>query len=236
MTHVYIVNRDLTNVAHMMPVLVSLKGVTGITIVDTGSTNPNVEKCYGTLMRQYSHHPNPRFQILRVKNDGPKTPFQYLHHSAPHFVVTDGDLCIGNFHFDAVERMAAKLDSDPSLIKVGASLKISDLTATGDEATDVYRYEVVRHEQQFWNKPVGDDFYSADIDTTFAVYRSSNPTWGGYGPALRDGRNRASHLPWYSTPGAIDLEYLYYLKHVGDGKGHTHWTRYLIETAVDKTA
>lgn len=234
MTHVYIVNRDLTNVRHMIPVLFALDDVSGITIVDTESTNPKVEQCYSELIRQYGSSRRPRLEILRVKNDGPKTPFSYLSHSDKFFVVTDGDLHIGNFRLGAITRMAKRLDADPTLIKVGCGLKISDLTPTGNTVVDEYRAQVVAHESQFWKDPIDDDWYRADIDTTFAVYRSSSPSWLGYGPALRDGQNIASHLPWYMSPEDISDEYLFYLRNVGTGAGHTHWTRYLINTALDR--
>jgi FkbM family methyltransferase len=123
---------------------------------------------------------------------------QNLYHSLPNnYVVTDPDLQLNlNLPPDFLDQLL-KLSSLYKTYKIGMALDIS-------EADFMYKYgnyagekSIVEHESQFWSSKLENteyELYTAEIDTTFALYNKSVPN----GPQIRVGGNfTARHLPWY---------------------------------------
>ena len=214
---IFLTARDLLSVCDMAESLLLLNEVDKITIIDCQST-------YAPLLSRYNDLPDA-IEILMCSNLGPRAAWHIcreLMRDRP-YAVSDGDLDISEWHVDAITIMRERLMSQPHLIKVGAALEIAGLPATrlADQARN--------HEAQFWSKPVAPGFYSADIDTTFAIYQ--DPDWGGYGPSERCSLATAKHLAWYLEPGKIPEDWQHYLGRVDRAAG-THWSQLLAEKGV----
>jgi hypothetical protein len=214
---VFLTSRDLLSVCDMAEKLLTMDEVDWVTIVDCKST-------YGPLLSRYNDLPDG-IEILLCSNHGPRAAWKVcseLMQEGP-YIVSDGDLDISSFPKDTITRMRERLMSQPNLMKVGAALAISDLPDTHLATM------AIAHESQYWSRPTDPGFYSADIDTTFAMYRE--PTWHGYGPSERCGFATARHLAWYLEPGKIPADWQHYLGRV-DSKAGTHWSQWIAEKGV----
>lgn len=206
MTHVYITNRDLMVVPLMVEKLQEMSGITGISIVDCGSTYKPLLDYYDTC----------DVDVCRLTNKGIRASFTCLKHESPYYIVTDGDLDISNFPTNTIERMVETLKQEKDIIKVGCSLQLDDLPDNS------YSDSIKQHESKYWSNVYG-DYYHADIDTTFAVYRSGRG-WGGYGPALRASYAVAKHLLWYLDPKTLPDDWHYYLSNLPKANTGTTWS------------
>ncbi len=95
----------------------------------------------------------------------------------------------------------------PSYVKAGPGLRIDDLP-------DHYhlKEKVIEWEKNFYKNEITADLFSADIDTTFALYRPGVQYC--YGPAIRTGGEyQARHMPWYTNSNELDIEEAYYRQH-----------------------
>lgn len=213
---IFLTSRDTMQVTQMASDLKRWHGVTEIVIVDCGST-------FRPLLR-WLDDPPPMVRVIRTNNHGPRAPWKYLEWTGEPYAVSDGDLDLSGLPYQSLTILADRLKAQPALAKVGLALRIDDLPATviGDAAQ--------AHEMQFWTRPTSDGFYSADIDTTFAVYR--DPGWGGYGPAERCGHLAARHVPWYLSP-PYPADWQHYFAGL-DSKFATHWSHKLAALEVDK--
>lgn len=214
---VFLTARDLLSVCDMAEHLLTMDEVDWITIVDCQST-------YAPLLSRYNDLPDG-IEIVLCSNLGPRAAWHVcreLMREGP-YIVSDGDLDISSFPKDTITRIRERLMSQSHLVKVGAALQIWDLPKT--ELAEKAR----NHEAQFWSRPVASGVYSADIDTTFAMYR--DPDWGGYGPAERCSFATAKHLAWHLEAGKIPDDWQHYLKRVDRGAG-THWSQYIAEKGV----
>lgn len=201
---VFLTARDLLSVCDMALKLITMDGVTRVTIIDCQST-------YGPLLARYNDLPAD-IGLLLVQNLGPRAAWSVMAECMTEpYVVSDGDLDISEFPQDALVRMRERLISRPYLLKVGASLKLSDLPDTPQAN------QARQHEAQFWQCPTDPGFYAADIDTTLAVYRYA--TWGGYGPSERCEFATARHLLWYYTPDQLPPDVAHYCKHLDPRAG-----------------
>jgi len=208
---VYLTARDLLSVCDMAEKLLTLDGVSWVTIVDCDST-------YQPLLDRYASLPDG-VEVAYENNLGPRAAWASLWREMDGlYAVSDGDLDISDWPKDAITRMADRLQSQPHLLKVGAALRIDDLpdTEIGRRATT--------HEAQFWTRRMGSGspFFAADIDTTFAVYRQ--PCWGGYGPSERCGFAQARHLAWHLDMANLPDDWRHYLRRVDPNAG-THWSQ-----------
>lgn len=201
---VYLNVRDrLTTTRKLAEQCAKLPGAEVI-IIDEASTHP-------PLLEWYCDCP---YQIVRFdKNHGPRGAWLgMLDHAAQgitRYVVTDSDLDLDGVPGDVLELLAAGLERYPWAVKAGLSLEIDDLPAGYP-----HRETVISRESVFWNDRLDFEFFKADIDTTFAMYRTEGPQ-GVYGPALRTDRPyTARHVPWYTEAGKETAEDVYYWRHL----------------------
>ncbi len=179
MIPIYINNRDrLTTTRRMVERLIQIPEAM-VVIVDNASTYPPLLEWYATEC--------PCRVNLLGHNAGPRGAWQGMldHSGFDHYIVTDSDLDIDSVPLDVLDVLLEGFRRYPAFNgvptkKVGLSLRIDDIP-------DGYQFKqrVVSHESQFWTQKLDEQFYRADIDTTFAMYRV-NPPWNGdYGPSLR---------------------------------------------------
>lgn len=126
-----------------------------------------------------------------------------------HYIVTDCDVipdkgCPNDF----VDFLLEICSSDPSLLKVGLSLRI-------DNIPEHYslKSQVIDHESQFWSNKLhpknGVELYNSPIDTTFALYAPNSAP--GLVPSVRTGNPyTAIHTPWYTNSSELEDEEIYY--------------------------
>jgi hypothetical protein len=187
MTPIWINNRNrLTTTRKMVEFLSAIPG-TVVTIIDNDST-------YIPLLEWYVEY---KGNIIFLKeNMGPWAPWKTkldLSMGSGYYVVTDSDLDLSGVPSDVLTRLQSGLDQFPGIVKTGLSLEIDDMP------TKPIKDQVLKWEHRFWKRKVADIWWSADIDTTFAMYRGSwhneaQCTW----PALRSDRPYvARHIPWY---------------------------------------
>lgn len=187
--------------------LQAMDGIDHVRVVDNASTYP-------PLLDWYADGAGGAEVVRRDENRGPLAAFQHVRND-DFFVVTDCDLDVSAVPRDACIRLREALERDAILKKAGLSLEIDDLPA-GAEFDRMREWEA-----KYWQTAHSSGFWSADIDTTFAVYRPRS-MWGGYGPAVRADRPyTARHLPWYWDPAALTDEQQYYLGQQSIG---TWWT------------
>jgi hypothetical protein len=124
------------------------------------------------------------------------------------FVVTDPDVvpCETCPH-DALDYFWETLQVHHDIDKVGFSLRIDDLPSHF-----AHRDSVTLWERQFSTNQFKPGFFSAPIDTTFAVYR---PGLGHQNSrSLRaQAPYEARHMPWYENSASPTAEQEYYAKH-----------------------
>ena len=127
---------------------------------------------------------------------------------AEYYVITDQDMGLEGVPADALQILREALESFPSIVKAGLQLRLDDLP------DNALTQEARRQETDFWKRPFthnGRQWYDANIDMTFAMYRD-RPPHGTYGPAMRlGGEYQARHLSLYLTPETIDAEHRHYL-------------------------
>lgn len=121
------------------------------------------------------------------------------------YVYTDPDVIPDeNCPNDLVGYLYNVLLNHPLYVKAGTGLRIDDLP-------DHYhlKEKVIDWEKNFYKDEIGVDLFSADIDTTFALYRPGIQYC--YGPAVRTGGGyQARHMPWYTNSSELDAEEAYY--------------------------
>jgi hypothetical protein len=200
---IWLTNRDLlTPVMRMVDFLSQVAELAGpITIVDCDSTYP-------PLLEWYEQEcPLIDVTVIRAANLGPRAPWRYITDAGEgYFFISDADLDLSNTPPDFLRVLRQGLIDYPERVKVGLSLQIDALP---DDSPITER--VRRHEIKFWTERVG-SFWSANIDTTAAVYRLGEKGRGHYGPALRSAPPyMARHLPWYVTPDTLTEEWRHFL-------------------------
>jgi hypothetical protein len=131
-------------------------------------------------------------------------------------VVTDCDVvpddgCPAN----VVEHLAGILLGHTGIDKVGLGLRIDDLP-------DSYglKDEVVAWESRFWEVELAPGIFDAEVDTTFALYRSITIPHSTT-RSLRTGSPYvAHHLSWYADSAQATDEQEYYCKHADPSASH----------------
>lgn len=142
------------------------------------------------------------------------------------FALTDPDLDLSKVPKDAFHVLLEGLQAFPEVTKAGLSLEIQDLpdTSIGNQAK--------AWEKQWWISSTTNRFFTARVDTTFALYdRKRLPEdiktfrtndYPGFLRAVRAPRPyTARHLPWYAIPEDLQEENEFYLESV---RHQTHWT------------
>ena len=103
-----------------------------------------------------------------------------------NYIVSDPDLDLSGIPDDFLSVLEEGLRKYPQYDKCGFSLDINDVPATS--------FSPVEWEAQFWQNPLDDRYFSAAIDTTFALYKVRHHSF----KAIRTNRPyTARHLPWY---------------------------------------
>ena len=129
------------------------------------------------------------------------------------YVYTDPDLLpVEDCPKDFVRRFMEILDSNHELRKVGFGLVYDDIIFFGKERAQ-------RTQQNFYEgTQVGEDFYYAQIDTTFALY--SNVRHYNLRFSVRTtGDFMAYHLPWYFDYDNLPEDEKYYMAHADSSAG-----------------
>jgi len=188
------------------------RGYHNIFIIDNDSSFPPLLDFYE----------NCKYHVFRLKeNVGHLAMWDtdiYKQFIRDYYVYTDADVVpVESCPADCIEYFWKTLKSNPSVQKVGFSLKIDDLPDSFDK-----KDEVIEWEKQYYEKKVGEEFYVGFIDTTFALYR----------PFMRAGLGarmfrtafpyQAKHMPWYVDSKNLSAEEKYYISHSSTS---THWTK-----------
>ena len=145
---------------------------------------------YEPLLEYYETCPH---EVIRLKNNyGCRAAWDVnlldLPRIGKRFIMTDPDLDLSGIPDNFLEVLEEGLKRYPQFSKCGFSLDINDLPE--NDYTNVVR----THEMQFWQKPLDDMYYEADVDTTFALCTARKFTY----TSLRTNRPyMAKHIPWY---------------------------------------
>lgn len=188
-------------------------GYKNIYIIDNNSSYPPLLEYYKTI----------NYPIFHLKkNVGYLALWKtgiYKKFIRGYYVYTDPDVipideCPDNF----LEYFFQIMQQYKTVQKVGFGLRIDNLPDTFPNKT-----KVIEWEQHFFEKPLKNNIYNAQIDTTFALYR---PFTGGeahkYKFNIRTGMPyMAEHLPWYQSD-KLSEEDIYYKNHI---QTSTHWSK-----------
>lgn len=171
-----------------------------IIIVDNASANPECASWYDHLTQ------GGEVQVIRLlENMGKHAPWKsgaVAAHAGQYYVVTDPDLDLSAVPSDVLDVLKAGMLKH-NAAKVGLSLRIDDIPADS-----VIGQEAVHWERNWWQHHADEQFFTAAIDTTFAMYDKMNTA----GPQLRaKPPYMARHLPWYLSDATMTPEYRYYL-------------------------
>ena len=174
-----------------------------IIIVDNNST-------YEPLLKYYEDN-NGKFTVVRMnKNYGHMVVTNCFYDILPNvFAITDPDLEFNeNLPKDFLDQLY-RLTEQYSMAKVGFALDISEPHLLNDQLKYM-GYSIIQWESRFWKDRVCNtkyELYSADIDTTFAVYNKKY----NWSRCMRVAKNfTAKHLPWYIEHKLPDDELTYY--------------------------
>jgi hypothetical protein len=148
---------------------------------------------YPPLLEYYKNSP---FKVIRMSRNHGHTVIWKIRNIiralniTDRFIMTDPDLDLSGIPGDFLSVLNNGLDKYAGFDKCALSLEIEDLPDTAEGNF------IREHEAEYWTKPLDEDYFYADTDTTFALYR-----WplGAYGhSAIRTNRPyTAKHVPWY---------------------------------------
>lgn len=179
-------------------------GFDEIWLIDNASTYPPLVQ----YLDRAPHH------VVRLPHNlGHRSPWLsgtvQRHAYGRRYVVSDPDVVPDEAcPLDVVERLGELLDRYPELDKAGLGLRIDDLPDHYPLADAVRRWEA-----RFWTDEIEPGVFRADVDTTFALYRSLDRR-ADESRAVRTGAPFvARHLPWYIDPAALSAEDIYYREH-----------------------
>lgn len=153
-------------------------------IIDNCST-------YEPLLEWYAHCD---FKVVRMdKNYGHKviwTNWMFRELGIKDkYILTDPDLDLSGVPRDFLEVMEEGLKKYPKFERIGLSLEIDDLP-NNDLGRQVYK-----HELRFWNKPLDELYFDAEVDTTFALQKIG--MYSTYNSLRINKPYTARHIPWY---------------------------------------
>ncbi len=155
------------NQLHYLQQLISSlqkRAVQNIVILDNQSTYPPLLDYYKTLPQYIT--------VERMeKNYGHlvfwKNKEMYRKYGKGYYVLTDADIVPNEKMPDRfLDIMISHLKKITGINKVGLALELNDIP-------DSYpaKEKVLNWEARFWKKPLGNDVYCANVDTTFALYK-----------------------------------------------------------------
>lgn len=224
MIPIFIKNMDTHYAVTMAEQLIQaqLEGVGRITILDTGSTEPDLPDLYRSLVDR--HGEDVVKVVLFGENFGIHSlwnvPYDWGQEVSDFYVCTDSDLNCSSLPSDTLAMLAATMKADSTLIKAGLALRLDDLTPDNSLEADYIREEQAKDWERcyplsFRGRSI--EAYGATIDTTFALYRKGS-NWGGYLPSVRvAGEYQVRHVPWYYTDETVPPDFLHYLSRILSG-------------------
>lgn len=150
--------------------------------IDNASDYPPLMEYYHNRCPYKVMHMNKNYGHTVVWN--PETTIlQRLGITGP-YIVTDPDLDLSGIPDDFLSVLEAGLIKYPQFDKCGFSLEINDIKNQG----------TIDWETPFWKSPLDDMYFRAQIDTTFALYKTPVFSYKG----IRTNRPyTAKHMPWY---------------------------------------
>lgn len=167
-------------------------------IIDNAST-------WGPLLEWYNQCP---YEVIRLpQNIGHHAPWKcgaVDRTKSGFYVVTDCDLDIGDCPADLMDLLKVPFGWNDSVIKSGLGLRIDDLPP--------WQSVVKEWESRWWKFAAKDPrFFSALVDTTFAMYRAGTPTTHatrvvGAKSTRTAPPYLARHIPWYLDLQNLDEE------------------------------
>ena len=174
-----------------------------------------------------SYYVSCRYRVLRMKeNFGSRVVWEQKvlnwFSITDEYIVTDSDLDLSGVPDDFVKVLKEGLRKYPQFFKCGLSLEIKNLPATE------LAVQVRELEQHYWDFPLDDMYFKADVDTTFAMY--SRRTYDGTEEFLSGTRTNhpytAKHVPWYyDNVENLSEDEQYYFKTADKSK--TYWGNHI---------
>lgn len=209
---VIINNRNRLEYLQMLLKWLDRMGMTHVIILDNDSTYPALLEFYQSC---------PHKVVFLKKNVGPRALWETKElqkYTQDYYIYTDPDVVPDeSVQLQGIELMYKTLHSKFAIDKIGLALRIDNLPDTFSLKKDVIGWE-----SGFWTKPVSPQFFSAPVDTTFALY-APYAMGGGECKAYRTNfPNVASHMPWYENSQQPKPEDEYYRKHAA--AQNSHWT------------
>lgn len=185
-------------------------GYTNIKIIDNASTYPPLLEYYNKT----------QYEVFRLKKNYGHMVFWkvkgFKKYRNDLYVVTDPDVlpvmeCPDNF----MEEFYLTIKKYPRIKKAGFSLKIDDIPEEAPLYKDVLKWEKAYN---FFKIPFK-NAYSADIDTTFALYIPDYlDVSRHFITAVRLGAPfQCRHLPWYKVASDVTEEDVFYSEHRTNG-------------------
>jgi hypothetical protein len=159
--------------------------------------------------------------VHRWPNTGPRAACrlvnqmreEWTRQGVEFYATTDSDLDLTGVPSDLLTQCSGWLRNHPKLVKAGCALRLGDLPDT-PQGRLARESEAKHWANRAFEWVERRDVYSADIDTTLAVYRLNPPWDGSYGPSVRlAGAYQARHLPWYQTDANRPPDHQWYLDH-----------------------
>lgn len=206
---VFIINYDHLTWPKLMAEYISVFDNCEPIFIDNNSTYP-------PLLEWYKSCP---YKVVKLdKNLGHLSPWEsgIIEELADqYYVVTDSDLDLAGIPADCVWHLIDGLKLYPDIYKCGLGIEYRGIPEDDIVLRDFKRW------QSRWANPaiyLGNGFYKARVDTTFAVYDKQRPM-DIYGTQFLIKAIRADrpywvrHIPYYIREKDIDEEYRYYLEH-----------------------
>ncbi|MCJ2123704.1 hypothetical protein [Methylobacterium sp. J-077] len=162
--------------------------------------------------------------MVNSSNDGPRSFFDsdYFKNAPNYFIFTDPDIELpDHLPKDFLSRLI-QIERENKIGKVGCALRLDDYCNFDNKTIirDGKLLNVLDWEKQFWENEIEPTIYSAQIDTTFAVYNKENFKTHDFYRALRvAGSYSARHRPWYKDKRIPQQEWEYYLRQTR----HSFW-------------
>jgi hypothetical protein len=206
-TPIFIIAKDRRSYLQALINRLFSDGLRNLIVIDTGSTYPPMVHYLNLLRKVF------RVRVVEAKPKGP--PHRVLWDNdlitatgcrAKRFVLTDCDVVPDAMcPPDWLERLDALL-SKHNVIKVGLGLRIDNLPDHYKKKSQVLEWEA-----KWFQKVIEPGVYSADVDTTLALYK---PDEHAMAPALRTAEPYvAQHLPWYEDSRNVQEDIRHYRHH-----------------------
>jgi len=205
-TPVFVVNRDLLTWPKALVEQLRLWGMSNITIVDNAST-------YEPLLEWYA---SGEVEVIRLdENLGPRAVWlSGLHETADDlYVVTDSDISLAELGPESLELLLKGLVQYPLIRKAGLGLRPPKFHLADGEDLTAQDRRIVELEGAWRSAALDEEFYSAPVDTTFALYSRSRDHIEFYRAIRTRAPYEAVHLPWTDAIKEIESEYRYYAEH-----------------------